>query len=165
MTRYVEAFSWTDSIERFIAWNVSETPLLHVCSGRSDFGDTTCDQYEPADVQGDWTSLPFDDDSYAAVFADPPWNSGYKAHVAAFVREAMRVAPVAYLMAPWLYGGSAAPLSRVWVRQFPGVHAPVLLTRYERPGTQLAVETLHIDGCVLPGDHAGFCEFVAVSTP
>jgi hypothetical protein len=94
---------------------------------------------EPADVKADWRDLPFSDDSYGAVFADPPWNSGYKADVALFVREAMRVAPVAYLMAPWLYGGAAAPLSRVWVRQMPGVHAPVLLTRYERPGKQLQV--------------------------
>jgi hypothetical protein len=139
VTRYVEAFSWTDSIGAFLNWHVTERPLLHVCSGRSDWGDTTFDLYEPADVNGEWTALPFPDDSYAAVFADPPWNSGYKSEVAAFVHEAMRVAPVAYLMAPWLYGGAIAPLSKVWVRQMPGVHAPVLLTRYERPGTQLSV--------------------------
>lgn len=140
MTRYVEAFSWNGNVETFLRWHVRETPLLHVCSGRSTWGDTTADLYEPADVRAAWTALPFADDSYAAVFADPPWNSGYKSEVAAFVREAMRVAPVAYLMAPWLYGGAAAPLSRVWVRQFPGVHAPVLLTRYERPGRQLHLD-------------------------
>jgi hypothetical protein len=139
VTRYVEAFSWPGSVSAFLSLYVSERPLLHVCSGRSDFGDTTCDLYEPADVKANWTALPFPDDSYAAVFADPPWNSGYKGDVAAFMREAMRVAPVAYLMAPWLYGGALAPLSRVWVRQMPGVHSPVLLTRYERPGTQLGL--------------------------
>lgn len=132
MTRYVEAFSWPRSVDDFLAINVTERPLLHVCSGRSDFGDTTCDLYEPADVQASWIDLPFGDDAYGAVFADPPWNSGYKSDVAAFMREALRVAPVAYLMAPWVYGAARARLSRVWVRQMPGVHAPVLLTRYER---------------------------------
>ncbi len=139
MTRYVEAFSWTGHVQDFIEWNVAERPLLHVCSGRSSFGTTTVDLYEPADVTAEWTSLPFPDDSYAAVFADPPWNSGYKGDVAAFMREAMRIAPIAYLMAPWLYGGALAPLSRCWVRQMPGVHTPILLSRYERQGTQLAL--------------------------
>lgn len=139
MTRYVAAFSWDGQVDHFLRWHVTETPLLHVCSGRSSWGDVTVDRYEPADVQADWTDLPFADDSFAAVFADPPWNSGYKAAVAAFVHEAMRVAPVVYLMAPWIYGGSAAPLDRVWVRQFPGVHAPIILARHERPGRQLSL--------------------------
>jgi hypothetical protein len=138
VTRYVEAFSWDGRVDRFLAAYATETPMLHVCSGRSSFGNTTVDLYEPADVRADWTALPFPDDSYAAVFADPPWNSGYKGDVAAFMREAMRVAPIAYLMAPWLYGGARAPLTRCWVRQMPGVHTPILLSRYERGGTQLS---------------------------
>jgi hypothetical protein len=142
MTRYVEAFSWGGSVDLFLAVYVTERPVLHVCSGRSAWGDTTVDLYEPADVRATWTDLPFPDDSYRAVFADPPWNSGYKGDVAAFMREAMRIAPVAYLMAPWLYGGALAPLSRVWVRQMPGVHAPVLLTRYERPASQPYLHTV-----------------------
>lgn len=141
VTRYVEAFSWDGRVGAFLDTFVREAPVLHVCSGRSTWGDVTVDLYEPADVKADWRDLPFPDDSFGAVFADPPWNSGYKADVSAFVHEAMRIAPVAYLMAPWLYGGSAAPLSRVWVRQMPGVHSPVLITRHERPGRQLALVT------------------------
>lgn len=133
MTRYVEAFSWDGRIQSFLDVFVRESPVLHVCSGRSEWGDVTVDLYEPADVQADWTSLPFPDDSFGAVFADPPWNSGYKKDVAAFVHEAMRIAPVAYLMAPWLYGGMVAPLTRIWVRQMPGVHSPVIIARHARP--------------------------------
>ncbi len=66
------------------------------------------------------------------MFADPPWDSGHKVEVAQFVREALRVAPVAYLMAPWLYCAAWAPISRVWFREFPGVNTPILLSRYER---------------------------------
>ena len=137
MTRYVEAFSWPRSVADFLEVYIRERPCLHVCSGRSDLGEVTADLYEPADVQADWTALPFAADSFASVFADPPWNSGYNAQVAAFVREAMRVAPVAYLMAPWVYGGAVAQLRRVWVRQMPGVHSPVLITRYERPAANV----------------------------
>ena len=133
MTRYREAFSWTRSIDDWLRWEIRETPLLHVCSGRSDWGDTTLDLYEPADVAGDWTELPFDADSYAAVFADPPWDSGHKVEVGRFMREALRVAPVVYLMAPWLYCSARARIDRVWYREFPGIHTPILLVRYERP--------------------------------
>jgi hypothetical protein len=106
--------------------------LLNVCSGREPFGDVTMDRYEPANVQGDWVNLPFKRDSFGAVFADPPWNAGYKEQVSLFVNEALRVAPIAYLMGPWLYGSSTAFLARLWIRHFPGVNTPILLTRYER---------------------------------
>jgi len=132
MTRYREAFSWTDSIDAFVKWHVRETPLLNVCSGASHWGDVTMDKYEPADVQGDWTQLPFERDSFGAVFADPPWDAAYRKPVADFVKEALRVAPVAYLMAPWLYCAAWCDVTNVWYREFPGVWAPVLLSRYER---------------------------------
>ena len=133
MTRYVESFSWTGTIEKFLAVNVPEKPLLNVCSGKEKFGDVTCDLYEPSDIKADWKKIPVADNSFAAVFADPPWNAGYKKDVAEFVMEALRIAPVAYLMAPWMYGSAKANLSRVWVRQFPGVNVPILITRYTRP--------------------------------
>jgi len=132
VTRYVEAFSWTGTIQRFLDNVVTERPLLNVCAGRTRWGDVTMDLYEPADVKGAWTSLPFEPDQFGAVFADPPWDAGYKKDVALFVREALRVAPVAYLMAPWIYGGRIARLTHTWVRQLPGINNAVTLTRYER---------------------------------
>ena len=59
--------------------------------------------------------------------------------VADFVKEALRVAPVAYLMAPWLYCSGWTQITNVWWREFPGVNVPVLLSRYERPA-QLLLE-------------------------
>ena len=134
MTRYVEAFSWTGTIAAFLRENVTEHPLLNACSGRERFGDVTCDLFEPADYKAAWTQLPFQANEFAAVFADPPWDAEYKPQVAAFMREALRVAPVAYLMAPWTYGAAWAKLDRVWVRQLPGVNRTVSLTRYVRVG-------------------------------
>ena len=132
MTRYVEAFSWTGTIQEFLDSAVTERPLLNVCAGRTRWGDVTMDRYEPSMVLGDWAMLPFAADSFAAVFADPPWNAAYKAPVAAFVREALRIAPVAYLMAPWIYGAEWLSVTATWVRQLPGVNTAILLTRYER---------------------------------
>jgi hypothetical protein len=132
VTRYREAFTWTRSIDEFVMFVVTEQPLLNVCSGRSDWGDVTLDLYEPADVTGSWDQLPFDDDSFGAVFADPPWDSGHRLEVSRYVREALRVAPVAYLMAPWLYCAGWCDITRVWFREFPGIHTPILLSRYER---------------------------------
>ncbi len=137
VTRYVEAFSWTGSIQDFLDSVVTERPLLNVCAGRTPWGDVTMDRYEPSAVKGDWLALPFAADSFRAVFADPPWDGSYKADVAAFMREALRVAPVAYLMAPWLYGAAWAHLKGVWVRQMPGVNVPILLSRYEAPQGEL----------------------------
>ncbi len=141
MTRYREAFSWTRSIDEFVRSIVTESPLLNVCAGRSPWGDVTLDLHEPADVQGDWTDLPFERDSFGAVFADPPWNAAHKPEVAAYMREALRVAPVAYLMAPWLYCAAWCDRTNVYFRELPGVHVPVLLTRYERSRQLLLLDS------------------------
>src|SRR4030065_1058655 len=121
MTKYIEIFSWTGSIQAWLDKIVPERRLLNVCSARQAFGDVTIDLYEPADVRGNWMALPFLRDSFGAVFADPPWDAEYKQHVARFVREALRVAPVAYLMAPCTYAALWAPLPPLWGRYIPGV--------------------------------------------
>ena len=138
MTRYRPAFSWDKDpsgpgIQAFLDSVVTERPLLNVCSGTTAWGDVRVDLYEPSDLQADWTKLPFARDSFGAVFADPPWNAAYKEQVAAYMREALRVASVAYLMAPWLYCSAWTEVTGVWYREFPGIHVPVLLTRYQRP--------------------------------
>jgi hypothetical protein len=132
MTRYIPAFTWTSTIQEFLDGVVVERPLLNVCSGKTPWGDVTMDLYEPADVKGSWTSLPFRDNEFAAVFADPPWNAGYKKDVSTFMREALRVAPIAYLMAPWIYGAAWAELTNCWVRQLPGVNNAIVVSRYKR---------------------------------
>ena len=132
MTRYIKAFSWTGTIQRFLDETVHERPLLNVCAGKTLWGDVTVDRYEPTSVKADWLALPFGGDSFGAVFADPPWNGGYKKAVAQFMREALRVAPVAYLMAPWIYGAAWVQLTHCWVRQMPGVNQAITLTRYAR---------------------------------
>lgn len=134
----MEAFSWPHGVGRFLAEVVRERPLLHVCSGRAEWRDVTLpvpvtlDLYEPADVRASWLSLPFGDDSFEAVFADPPWNGAYKAQVREFMDEALRVARVVYVMSPWVFGAARARVTRAWLRQMPGVNDVVAVVRYER---------------------------------
>jgi len=132
VTRYRAAFAWSRGIDEWLRHTVTEAPLLHVCSGSSRFGDVTADLYEPADLRASWVNMPFERDSFGAVFADPPWGATYKKEVAEFVREALRIAPVAYLMSPWIYCAEWVDVTDVWWREHPGVNAPILLSRYER---------------------------------
>lgn len=134
--RYVEAFSWHDGVDAFVRDVVTEAPLLHVCSGPvSDFGHVRIDRWVVPVAPGiiaDWMMLPFRAGQFAAVFADPPWSAGYMEKCAVFCAEALRVAPVLYLMAPWLWVRADVARSRIWVREFPGIKVPILLVRYER---------------------------------
>ena len=136
--RYVEAFSWSDDIDSFLRSIITEAPLLHVCAGPiSAFGDVRVDRYvlaKPPSIRADWTALPFADNSFAAVFADPPWNVTYMKACADFCKDALRIAPVVYCMSPWLWVKRGIVRSKIWVREFPGVNVPILVVRYERKG-------------------------------
>jgi hypothetical protein len=134
--KYVPAFSWHRTIDDFVREIIPERPLLHVCSGpQSNLGDIRLDRYVqpiPPGVIADWTELPFAHDSFGAVFADPPWNMAYMKPCADFCKEALRVAPVAYVMSPWLWVHKMAKRTQIWVREFPGVNVPILIVRYKR---------------------------------
>jgi len=137
MTRYIPAFSWPKNIEDFLKEQVKERPLLNVCSGDSPFGDVRLDieilpGFFPADVRGDMATLPFKDDSFGAVFCDPPWDASIKKKCSDFCKEALRVAPVLYLMAPWIWGTSDAELDLCWVRQHPGINNAIVVSKYRR---------------------------------
>jgi len=137
MTRYIKVFSWPSNIEVMLRTVVKERPILTVCCGDSPFGDVRLDKenvscFFPPDVMGDMSELPFDDDAFGCVFCDPPWDASYKKKCADYCKEALRVAPVCYLMAPWVWGSSAAPLTDCWVRQQPGINNVVVISRYER---------------------------------
>lgn len=133
---YMPAFSWHRHIAHFLDEIIQETPLLHVCAGpNSEMGDVRVDRHvlpRSPGVMADWLNLPFRDNSFAAVFADPPWNLGYMKPSADFCKEALRVAPVAYVMSPWFWVHEMARRTAIWVREFPGVNQPILIVRYER---------------------------------
>lgn len=133
--KYIKAWStqWERGIPKTVIQAITEKPLLNACSGNVFFGDVRVDAYHPwPDVRADVRALPFKNDSFAAVFLDPPWNHGFKHNIGLMMNEAIRVAPVVYLMAPFTWGSSKATMKDVWVRWSPGVQTPVILSRYER---------------------------------
>jgi hypothetical protein len=139
--KYVEAYSWHASIDKFLQYEIKEAPLLHVCSGPvSRLGNIRVDRYVngiPPAVRADWTMLPFKDDSFAALFADPPWAGNNMKACGDFCKEAIRVANVFYLMSPWLWCSRVARRTKIWVREFSGINQPILIVRYERSDRQL----------------------------
>ena len=86
-------------------------------------------------IQADWRALPFKDDSFACVFADPPWGMNMMADCGEFCRHALYLAPVLYVMSPWMWVHRMARRDKIWIREFPGINVPILLIRYERVNT------------------------------
>jgi hypothetical protein len=83
-------------------------------------------------VIADWRALPFRDDSFGCIFADPPWAMDNMKACGDFCKHALYISPVLYLMAPWYWVSDRAERTAVWIRELPGINVPVLLVRYER---------------------------------
>lgn len=133
----MKAFSWPADIESFIRSIIIEKPILNVCAGESEFGDIRIDKFHspyfyPIDAKADMIALPFKNDAFGAVFCDPPWNDAYVKMTAQFCGEAIRAAPVLYLMSPWIWGTTRANLTHVWYRVTPGFNRAILICRYQR---------------------------------
>ena len=126
---------WLKAIPQYrIEHEITETPLLHACSGQDTlFGDVTVDidpRMNP-DVLADITKrIPYPDDSFAAAFADFPWTAAFKKKVSRAMKELLRVAPVVYTVSPWTYGSSLCTLELVKVLWQPGVNQALLFSKY-----------------------------------
>jgi len=91
--------------------------------------DPTCNPDVVADVL---EGLPFEDDSFAATFADFPWVKDWMKNTSSALIEMLRVAPVAYIICPWLVGASYAHPESIFVSWRPGINHPILFVKYVR---------------------------------
>ena len=117
-----------------IEHSITERPLLHACCNKDHFGDVNLDSdpsVEP-DVVGDVCDMPFDDDSFAAAFADFPWVQSWRFQSARAIKEMLRVAPVVYTISPWLYGARICYPEVIHVSWRPGINHPILFVKYVR---------------------------------
>ena len=138
-TRYVPAWSWPKEVAEFLKETITETPILHSGAGASDLGDIRIDKFKadlfhPMDARADWNHLPFKDNAFGAVLMDPPWKVSAMKEISLAYREALRVAPVLYAYAPFLWGARGFSIDGIWVRHHLGVHHPVMLIKYSRIG-------------------------------
>ena len=122
-----------------IEHTISERPLLHIGCNKDHFGTLNIDadpQHKP-DLVCDFLTdhkLFFRDDEFAACFWDFPWVGNWKQNSSFAIKAMLRVAPVAYVMSPWLYGASWCKPTDIKVSWRPGVNKPILFVRYERNG-------------------------------
>ena len=118
-----------------IEHQIQERPLIHVCCNKDHFGDVNVDADSSVnpDVVADITEgIPFDNDSFAASFADFPWVNSWKWNHKPAIREMLRVAPVAYVISPFLYGWKGCKPTEIKVSWRPGINHPILFVKYVR---------------------------------
>ena len=118
-----------------IEHTIPEKPLLHVCCNRDHFGDVNVDidpNVEPDIVADVLQGLPFEDNEFAASFADFPWVESWRWNHKPAIRELLRVAPVAYVISPFLYGWKGCIPTSIMVSRRPGINHPILFVRYVR---------------------------------
>ena len=118
-----------------IEHSISEKPLLHVCCNEDKFGCVNVDSdpsFNPDIVADLLEGLPFEDDSFAASFADFPWVKNWMQNTSTALKEMLRVAPVAYVICPWVYGAKWCYPESIKVSWRPGVNPPILFIKYVR---------------------------------
>ena len=118
-----------------IEHSIKEHPLLHACCAQDHFGDVNIDirpEVKPDKVCDVTKKLPFPDNSFAAVVADIPWVNKWKWNLGNAMREFLRVAPIVYIISPWLYGAKTCYPAEIKVSWRPGINTPILFIKYIR---------------------------------
>lgn len=118
-----------------IEHSINERPLLHVCCNLDHFGDVNVDiepRFNPDVVADLLKGLPFENDSFSATFADFPWVASWRWNHKKAIREMLRIAPVAYVISPYLYGWKGCKPVEIHVSWRPGINHPILFTKYVR---------------------------------
>ena len=118
-----------------IEHTIPERPLLHCCCGEDEFGDVRVDirsEVNP-DVVCDVTKeLPFHNGKFAAAFADLPWIEAWRWLAARAIKQMLRVAPIVYIICPWLYGARTCYPESINISWRPGINHPILFVKYIR---------------------------------
>lgn len=71
--RIREAWLWNKGEKRFYKSQCMGS-VIHVCSGKSNFGGVQLDLFEKADIKADYRHIPIKDKAFDTVICDPPWG-------------------------------------------------------------------------------------------
>ena len=114
--KFRKAWSWPKGVEDFVN-HFLESPSLHVFCGESLLGDVRVDLYsDAADIKADAFNLPFPDESFQSVLADPPWHLAYHLRPK-LIRELARVLRTGGKLiwnAPWWPNSRKLEVREVW---------------------------------------------------
>jgi len=116
-----------------IEHQIPEKPLLHACCNEDHFGDVNVDirpEVKPDFVCDVRKELPFKENEFAAAFADLPWVQKFQWDAAKVIKQLLRVAPIVYIISPWLYGARTCYPETINVSWRPGINHPILFVKY-----------------------------------
>ena len=114
---------------------ITERPLLHCCCGDDHFGTVNVDirpEVNPDQVCDVTKELPYCNDAFTVAFADLPWIEKFRWDAARAIKQMLRVAPIVYIISPWLYGAKICYPETIEVSWRPGINHPILFVKYVR---------------------------------
>jgi len=116
-------------------YQIQERPLLHACCNEDHFGDVNIDirpEVKPDYVCDVTKELPFKNDEFSAAFMDCSWKENWRWDCARAIKQLLRVAPIVYVISPWLYGARTCYPETIEVSWRPGINHPILFVKYIR---------------------------------
>lgn len=115
---FIKSWVWPGEVELFLA-EKAQGFTIHVCSGSSDLGDLTVDQFMPAMVKGDMYNLPLKTGIADTVICDPPWGiARHKRHKLLFeLRRILKLGGILLFNCPWLPRVPGLELKEVWLSE------------------------------------------------
>jgi len=136
--KFKKAWSWPESVEKFISLFLV-SPSLHIFCGESDLGDIRVDLHTDADVKADAFHLPFRNESFQTIVADPPWHLAYHLRPK-LIREIARVLRTSGKLiwnAPWWPNSRHLKVEEVWYAK-PNTYriCPIILIAVKLPNIQ-----------------------------
>lgn len=113
---FIKSWAWPGEVEEFLRQKMDGF-TIHICSGLSNLGDVTLDQFMPATIKGDMYNLPLRTGIADTVICDPPW--GIARHVRmrliCELRRILKVEGILLFNAPWLPHVPMLKLLEIWV--------------------------------------------------
>lgn len=138
--RFKEAYRWTYDEEKLYS-TFLESPILHLCCGKSLLGDVRVDidsKVRP-DIVSDQLHLPFKNQSFQTAIYDPPWINNQNAWAGYELARVVRKRVVAISGTFWVEIPKPFVLKHIFVLKKV---SPVvkLVFVYENPHGELGVK-------------------------
>jgi len=114
--KFIKSWAWPGEVETFLKEKM-EGFTLHVCSGSSDLGDLTIDEYMPAMIKADMLHLPIKTGVGDTVICDPPWGvaRNLRAQLVYELRRILKPGGKLLFNAPWIPVAPGLELLEIWV--------------------------------------------------
>jgi len=116
--KFIKSWAWPGEVEEFLKQKAKGF-TIHVCSGSSNLGEVTIDQFMPAMIKADMYNLPIKTGVADTVICDPPWGiPRHTRHKLLFeLRRILKFGGSLLFNAPWLPRVPGLELKGIWVSE------------------------------------------------